>query len=67
MLTRRMILFSGALLALGAPSMALPGCGGGESGTGGDVKVAPVVNPAPGVVPLEEESSPTNPALKKKK
>jgi hypothetical protein len=65
MLTRRMILWSGALLALGVPSMALPGCGGGQgTGPGGEVKIEPPVNPAPGVVPIEEESSPTNPALK---
>ena len=67
MFVRPLIGFAGVLLALGALSMALPGCGGGQTtGTGANVQNAPPVNPAPGAVPIDQESSPTNPALKKK-
>lgn len=56
MSTRRMMGLAGVLLALGALAMALPGCGDTqETGPDGQVKVAPVVNPAPGVVPIEDE------------
>jgi hypothetical protein len=44
--------------------MVLPGCGSGaqETGPGGEVKITPVVNPAPGAVPIEEEYKKMDPA-----
>jgi len=65
MLAWRTLVFSGILVGMGILAMALPGCGG-EGGTvgpsGGDVKVAPVVNPAPGVVPIDQEKPEHNKA-----
>ena len=57
MSTRRTIALSGVLLilSLGTLTMGLAGCGGQEVGPDGQVKVAPVLNPAPGVVPIEDE------------
>ncbi len=56
MSTRRMLGFTGVLLFMSALAMALPGCGGGPAPSpDGTVKDAPVLNPAPGVVPLDKE------------
>jgi len=51
------MVLSGILVGMATLVMALPGCGegGGGAKSGGDVKVAPVVNPAPGVVPIDQE------------
>jgi hypothetical protein len=54
---RRMIGVSGVLLAVGALSIIVPGCGGSqETGPDGVVKAIPPVNPAPGAVPSDKES-----------
>lgn len=64
----RAIAFSGVLLGIGAQALVLAGCGGGASqgGAGSEVKNAPAVNPAPGSVPLEDESKQSQPAGKEK-
>lgn len=69
MSAHRWIAFSGAFLLTGILSVALSGCdGGGASGGSGEAtKIAPTVNPAPGDFPADQESSPDNPANKKKK
>ena len=55
--TWRMIAVSSVVPLVAALTMALPGCGGGqETNPDGSVKEAPTVNPAPGVVPLDQES-----------
>jgi len=63
MLIRRAIGVSGVLMVMGALVIALPGCGGGaqETGPTGEVKLAPVTNPAPGVVPLDQETADQSP------
>jgi len=47
----RMMGFSGVLMLLSSLVLVVPGCGGGaqETGPTGEVKLAPVTNPAPGV------------------
>jgi hypothetical protein len=66
MSTRRIFGVSGVLMVLSALTMGLPGCGGGaqETGPTGEVKLAPVTNPAPGVVPVDEEYKQQTPAAK---
>jgi hypothetical protein len=46
------------VLVAGALLLALTGCGGGAGKVGplDKTEVAPVVNPAPGVVPLDKEA-----------
>jgi len=62
---RRMLGGSVASLVIGLLTTALPGCGGGqETGPNGEVKVAPPLNPAPGVVPVEDEYKQQAPAKK---
>jgi len=52
-------------MGLNTLTMGLTGCGGGqEVGPDGQVKVAPPLNPAPGVVPIEDESKQQAPAGK---
>ena len=55
MLMRQLLSVSSAMLVMGALSMALPGCGGGEPETNpdGTVKDVPIVNPAPGALKPE--------------
>jgi len=65
--TWRMIAVSSVVPLVAALAMALPGCGGQETNPDGSVKVAPVVNPAPGVVPLDQESPQMDTEKKKAK
>ncbi len=67
--TWRMIDVSSVVPLVAAVAMALPGCGcgGQETNPDGSVKEAPVVNPAPGVVPLDQESPQMDTEKKKAK
>jgi len=48
-------------------TLGLNGCGGTqETNPDGSIKAAPVLNPAPGVVPIEEEYKQQSPAGKAK-
>ena len=67
MTTHRTVGLAGSLLASSLLTTSLAGCGGGqEVGPDGQVKVAPVLNPAPGVVPIEDEYKQQPPAGKAK-
>jgi len=46
------------VIVAGALALTLPGCGGGAGKVGplDKTEAAPVVNPAPGVVPLDKEA-----------